>query len=120
MALLIADEETQRQAVEALRKALTQKEQECSDKDIAMVKLESALSIKMSELEAVQQDLSDQNTALSMALTSASQKGYEEQSKTTQLQAELSELRLQQQSEVADWEQLLSEKEAELIYKKKI
>ncbi|MCJ1977232.1 hypothetical protein [Pseudolactococcus paracarnosus] len=118
MALLIADEETQRQAVEALRKALTQKEQECSDKDIAMVKLESALSIKMSELEAVQQDLSDQNTALSMALTSASQKGYEEQSKTTQLQAELSELRLQQQSEVADWEQLLSEKEAELIAEK--
>lgn len=118
MAVLIADEEGKNKVFEAIKVALAQKEQECSDKEMAMLTLESTLKNQISELEAVQNDLSEQNTALSMELTSVIQKGYEEQSKTTQLQAELSELRLQQHAEVADWEQVLSGKESELIAEK--
>lgn len=118
LAVLIADEETQRQTVEAIKETLTQKEQECSEKDTAILRLESTFTAQISELEVVQSDLSDRNSALSMELTSASQKVYEEQSKTTQLQAELSELRLQHHSELADLEQLLSGREAALIAEK--
>lgn len=118
MAVLIADEAGKNQVLETIKARLAQKEQECSDKEMAMLTLESTLKNQISELEAVQNDLSDQNTALSMELTSVIQKGYEEQSKTTQLQAELSELRLQQHAEVTDWEQVLSGKESELIAEK--
>lgn len=110
--------DAQREEIQRLSSEHAQKETELVAIQSDMLMHQETLTLRISELETIQTDLSEQNTSLSMRLTAINQQLHEEQSQTIQLQSELSELRVQHQSEIVEKQTLLSEKEQALAIEK--
>lgn len=110
--------DAQREEIQQLSSEHAQKETELVAIQSDMLMHQETLTLRISELETIQTDLSEQNTSLSMRLTAINQQLHEEQSQTIQLQSELSELRVQHQSEIVEKQTLLSEKEQALAIEK--
>ena len=110
--------DAQREEIQRLSSEHAQKETELVAIQSDMLMHQETLTLRISELETIQTDLSEQNTSLSMRLTAINQQLHEEQSQTIQLQSELSELRVQHQLEIVEKQTLLSEKEQALAIEK--
>lgn len=116
---LTSNADIQRQEIARIEAVLIEKDAELTKAHSDILTYQETLTARISELDMIQSESSEKTTDLLLRLTTITQKLYEEQSKTIQLQADLSELRLQYQIATVEKETLLSEKEQELMAEKK-